>query len=82
MSHHVRAGARIFSDWRCCCGHEYSTNRHADVGEVRCPQCGHANDMEPIKAEFERARRDALRDEEARRTEEDARSTTDETNGL
>lgn len=62
MSHHVSAGDRIFSDWSCECGHEFSTNRHADVDVVRCPRCRHAYSMEPIKAELDRARRDARED--------------------
>lgn len=63
MSHHVSAGDRIFSDWSCECGHQFSTKRWAEVKVVRCPECGHAYDMEPIKAELERARREAIEEE-------------------
>lgn len=61
MSHHVRAGDRIFSDWDCPgCAADFSTNSHVDVEVVYCPQCGREFQMAPIKEKFARIRRELV----------------------
>ncbi len=55
MSHHIRAGDRIFSDWNCPdCAADFSTNRHVDVEVVYCPRCDCEFRMAPVKEELAR----------------------------
>lgn len=61
MSHHIRAGDRIFSDWHCPeCAEDFSTNRHVDVEVVYCPQCRWEFRMAPIKEELARVLREHI----------------------
>lgn len=62
---HYSAGGRIFSDWQCECGENFSTNSAADVEAVECPGCGRSLELAPIRAELERVRLDFQKEKES-----------------
>lgn len=65
-------GDKIFVDWVCVCGFEFSASHDGGVKQVLCPDCGRWIDATPVRDELERVKQ---RNKEVIRRE--ARTGTD-----